>query len=432
MTVSKPRPWPHRRRLARWGLAGLSVFLAAAHVGFWYWPRERAASPGRGGLPAQLLASGSWDVCLWLPYPHQNVAALQDAVGDRGRWLAAASRVAAVPPPALPSFGPFTLPPSRELAACSNLDGERVAVAARVYPALGTVARLAGRLAGNPWLAGGTVEDGERTLAVAWEGSTWTVTGGEPRPPSPAAGGNGQAEGEAAEPLLAALRLHEGISRFPPGTYHLRRSQGDLELILAGADTPFLDPALARLGREDRPLLLAATESAGGDDRRAPAALALYEGTSVARFHLPGLALFEPAGSPARGGWSLPGGRLLRSLGGGLPAGEAAGWRIVALDRASLARAERLAPRLAAVVDPQHPSARPRLGVGVWAEPRGALRLVARVRAGLDRVPLVRRAEVQRWRDWETILAPLAGCEELSVVSTDWPGSFRLRLARCR
>jgi hypothetical protein len=330
-----------------------------------------------------------------------------------------------LPPPALPAFGPFALPPSRELTACSDLDGGRLVVAARVYPLLGLVARTAGRLAGNPWLAGGRVEEEERALEVAWDGGLWTVRGGAPvavpeRAPAAAAGG---------EKALAALRLEEGISRFPPGRYLLQREQGDLVLRLAGVAPPALDPGLARLPRGDRPLLLAATESAAGEDRRAPAAIALYEGGSVARFRLPGIALFQ---APGQEGWRLPGGRLGAALRGGLPSSEAAGWRIVAMDRETLRRAEELAPHLAAAIDPRGAGGGPRLVTGVWAEPRGAYRLVQQVRDTLEELPLVRGSEVQRWRDWETVLEPFAGCEELSLVSTEWPGTFRLRLAGCK
>ncbi len=419
------------RRLAKVAVILAVLLLVGAHWAFWYLPRERAAAPDLDDVPARLLASGAWDVCLWIPYPHQNVAALQEAVGDWPAWVAATSRIAEVPPPALPAFGPFSLPPSRELTVCSDLDGGRLAAAARVYPALGAVARVAGRLAGNPWLAGGTVADGERTLAVGWENGIWTVTGGEEPPrAAPASGGGADV---IAGKALAALRLEEGISRFPSGTYLLRRSQGDLELLLAGVETPYLDPRLAELPAADRPLLLAATESAGGDDRGAPAALALYAGGSVSRFHLPGLALFEAAGrdAPRSSGWALPAGGLLELVRGGLPDARVAGWRIVALDRVSLERAARLAPRLATVADPRGSGRRGRLGVGLWADPRGALGVVRRVRTGLERVPLVSRSEVQRWRDWETVLTPLAACRELSLVSTDWPGTFRLRLAGC-
>ncbi len=304
-------------RFAKAGAALLVLALLAAHYAFWYLPRERSAAPDPDDLPGRLFAGGAADVCLWLPYPHQNAGALQRAVGDWPAWLGAVSRVAGLPPPALPAFGPFALPPSRELTACSDLDGGRLVVAARVYPLLGLVARTAGRLAENPWLAGGRVEEGERTLEVAWDGGLWTVRGGAPVPVperAPAA--------PAGEKALAALRLEEGISRFPPGRYLLQREQGDLVLRLAGAAPPALDPGLDRLPHGDRPLLLAATESAAGEDRRAPAAIALYEGQSVARFRLPGIALFQ---APGQEGWSLPGGRLGAALRGGLPSGEAAG-----------------------------------------------------------------------------------------------------------
>ncbi|MGH9363566.1 MAG: hypothetical protein ACRD2T_16780, partial [Thermoanaerobaculia bacterium] len=236
--MSHPPTAPARRlrRAAKVALALLALALVAAHVVFWYLPRQRQAVPDPDDVPARLFAAGAADVCLWLPYPHQNVGALQDAVGDWPAWLGATSRVAGLPPPALPSFGPFALPPARELTACSDLDGGRLHVAARVYPVLGAVARLAGRLAGNPWLAGGRVEEGERTLEVAWERGVWTVRSGA----FPAL----SARAVAAEKAFAALRLEEGISRFPPGTYLLQREQGDLVLRLAGAPTPPLDPGL--------------------------------------------------------------------------------------------------------------------------------------------------------------------------------------------
>ena len=262
-------------------------------------------------------------------------------------------------------------------------------------------------------------------MEVAWDGGLWTVRGGAPvavpeRAPAAVAG---EGEGEKA---LAALRLEEGISRFPPGRYLLQPEQGDLVLRLAGAAPPALDPGLDRLPRGDRPLLLAATESAAGEDRRAPAAIALYEGQSVARFRLPGIALFQ---APGQEGWRLPGGRLGAALRGGLPSGEAAGWRIVAMDRETLRRAEQLAPHLAAAIDPRGAGGGQRLVTGVWAEPRGAYRLVQQVRDTLEELPLVRGSEVQRWRDWETVLEPFAGCKSFRLCPPNGRGRLRFRLA---
>ncbi|MBV8201438.1 MAG: hypothetical protein JOZ15_12515, partial [Acidobacteria bacterium] len=74
----------------------LLLALLAAHVVYWYVPRERAAAPRlpvRSGLPGappaageplQVLAAGAYDVCLWVPYPHQNLGALAAAIGDLG------------------------------------------------------------------------------------------------------------------------------------------------------------------------------------------------------------------------------------------------------------------------------------------------------------------------------------------------------------
>jgi len=47
-------------------------------------------------------------------------------------------------------------------------------------------------------------------------------------------------------------------------------------------------------------------------------------------------------------------------------------------------------------------------------------------------VPLVDRAQVDRWRDWETLLGPFASCDRLSLMSARTPSSFRLRLHGCR
>ena len=77
------------------------VALAIGHYLYWYAPRERAAVPEPGGLPARLLASGAWDACFWIPYPHQNLAKLQGAIGDSAAWVGAVARIAELPPVAL-------------------------------------------------------------------------------------------------------------------------------------------------------------------------------------------------------------------------------------------------------------------------------------------------------------------------------------------
>lgn len=410
------------RAAVRWALVLLVLLLVAGHVVYWYLPRERAGVPERDAFPARMLASPSYDACFWAPYPHQNLATLARALGDWDGYLAAASRFAGLPPPQLPAFGPFAVPPASEVAACSDRSGKRVLVAAEIYPAIALVAKAAGRIAGNPWLAGGDVPDREPPAHVAWHGSEWTVSlGGAETPTDP-----------AAAPLpaaaLALLRLSRPISGsvdLPAGVYRLARdAAGDLELALAGAAGP-APLSAAALPPAGHPVLLVAS----GPTETGPAsALALFPPSSPGNLELPDAAAFQPIGSSGKGRWSLPGGGLARLLAGSLPRGNAAGWSIVALDAESLAKAQALAPFLAPVGSPSGPRLRLALGV----EPAKALDLVAGVRKLLERVPLASPREVERWRDGETLLTPLARCRELTLASAGPPDAFALRLAGCR
>jgi hypothetical protein len=412
-----------------WAILLLVVLLAAGHILYGYLPRERAGSPAPGGLPARMLASSSDEACFWVPYPHQNLAALARALGNWEEYVAAASRLAGLPPPQLPGFGPFAVPPASEVAACSDSSGRRVLVGAEIYPAIALVAKAAGRLAGNPWLAGGEVPGREPPTRVAWRGNEWTVSlgGAEPPPASPAP----QAPpGDALALLRLARPVAGSLVDLPAGTYRLGRdAAGDLELALAGSVAPptVLDLAgLPQLPPDSRPALLAV---AGATEKGPAAALALFPSSSRSDLGLPGAAAFQPAGVPGRGRWSLPGGGIAGLLARALPRGNAAGWSIVAIDAASLAKAETLAPILARAASP---AAGPRLRLGLRVEPAAALELVAAIRKLLERVPLASPREVERWRDGETLLAPLARCREISAVSTGPPDAFALRLAGCR
>ena len=426
----------------RWLVLLLVVVLLA---GYWlvsYAPRERPASPNPAGLPARLMAAGGYAACFWFPYPHQNVGALSEVVEDGRGWLEAAARVAEVPPPVLPSFGPFTLPPSKEIAVCSDLDGGRFFVAAQVYPGIGALAKAAGTLAGNPWLAGGEVREAkgtgdaviERVLTVAWRDGVWTVSAGGSLP----AFGSPSRQPLLHPSSLGIIRLEREISGFPDGDYLLRRRAGDLELARDSTDpAPELpDPTQEK----PRPVLLAVAGAIWPDAEPRPlppAAFALFdlgEGQG-ARFgpfgELPGAAIFHPPGAKR---WALPAEGLTGLVAGSLPKGHAAGWQITALDRKSLNRAKRLAPRLTELTPPDISAALNRDGrlvLGLWLEPRPARAMVGRIRKFLEKVPLVDRRQVRRWRDWETILAPAARCDQVTLAATQRPASFRLRLDGC-
>ena len=424
------------RRLLRVALFLLLLLVAAGYVLISYWPRERISTLEPGSLPAKLLTSGEYGACLWIPYPHQNLGALAGSIEDGPEYLAAAARTADLPAPVLPSFGPFTVPPSREIVACSDLDGERFLLVARVYPGLGAVSRLAGSLAGNPWLKGGEVKETrsrraeveERLLRIAWRGGFWTVESGpEPSLDHPVAGSP-----PSFAPNLGILHLERDVSDFPPGDYVLRRQGGDLTVTLAGAGPP-PEPPIATGG--DAPVLLAVTGPAWPADSPRPlppAAMALFNAEGGLKLGplgaLPGAAVFNVPGGRR---WGLPARGLAGILARNLPQGNSAGWDLVALDDASLERAEALAPQISAIVPPAGDGAEGRLVLGLWVRPRPARDLVTKLRQTFEKIPLVERRQVQAWRDWETLLGPLAACDRVSLAATRSPSAFLLRLNGC-
>jgi hypothetical protein len=493
------KPSSFGRSAVKRGAAVLLLILAllGAHVVYWYVPRERAVAPRlprveRGGSadePLRLLAGGAYDVCVWIPYPHQNLGVLAAAVGDLQEVAAAAARLSAgEPPPGSkdpeepPTFGPFEVPPASEMVACSDLAGGRLRVVARIYPALSLVAKLAGRLAGNPWLAGG---DAGRSR-IAWNGRLWSVAAGEASPPAapvpppaapsatatalapppaapspatpspaapPAASGAGPA-GDVPE-SLAVVHWTGVRPEIPAGYYALTRGDSNLSLTLVGAAPAAAGAAASRaLSAAVAPaalLVAAGPEWRGGAAARTssaplpPAALALFEvgGSRVSSLgDLPGLAVFNVPGPPGTERWRLPTEGIFRLLVGRLPVAEVAGWRILALDSGSLSQAEAIAPRLAPLLPPGSapaggasataPAAGAPLSLGVWLDPRSALRMVTRVRRFVEGFPLASRRQVELWRDWETVIDPLANCEHATLAATASPPSMQLLLQACR
>jgi hypothetical protein len=423
----------------------LLIALVAGHYLYWYAPRERAAAPDPGGLPSRLLASGAYDACFWVPYPHQNLGQLQGAVGDGAAWVGAVARVADLPPPVLPSFGPFTVPPSREIAGCSDLSGKRFLLVAKVYPVLSAISQLSGKIADNPWLAGGEVRDvtgggdddgpSERVLTVAWREGYWTVSTGATPGLEP-----GGTQAAALPESLGIFRLLRDVSQFPIGDYVLRRESENLVLALAQEHPPV--PPRPDLPERVHPVLLAVAGPAWPASEPKPlppAAFALFnldESSRGARISslgsLPGAAVFNaPDGDPR---WGLPAQGIAGLVSKSLPRGHAGGWKINAVDESSLKQAKMLAPRLAKLTSPD-PDGRlgdgGRLVLGLWAQPGPALQVVAEVRKILNGIPLVSRAQVRRWKDWETLLRPLARCQGLELTATQTPPSFRLELRRC-
>jgi len=71
------------------------------------------------------------------------------------------------------------------------------------------------------------------------------------------------------------------------------------------------------------------------------------------------------------------------------------------------------------------------LSLGFWLEPRSTLRIVTRIRRFVEKFPLATRRQVDLWRDWETVLDPLANCDHAVLAATASPPSMRLLLRGC-
>ena len=188
------------------------------HLLFWYVPRERSAVLDGRSLSGQIFFDSGLANRVWLPYPHQNIARLSHAVEDPSEWALAVVRLLGSSPgfSRLPRFGPCVLPPSRSLTVATDRSGERFVMAAEIYPIIAVVARLAGRLAGNPLLAGGEVTLDGRPFWVSWRDGVWLLCSTDDEiiftPSSRRLG-----------PTLAVLEIEAAGGVLPSGRYGLRR-----------------------------------------------------------------------------------------------------------------------------------------------------------------------------------------------------------------
>lgn len=406
-----------RRALTLLGISILALALVAGHVVYWYLPRARPADPRGDTAAGSLLASDAYPVALWMPYPHQNLGFLRRAAGAEPASLEALGRLAGLPAPGLPAFGSFAVPPASELAAASDEAGERWVIVAQVFPAFAAFAKLAGRLAGNPWLTGGEVYTEGRRAEVVWRGNRWLAASPE-LPELATAGGRS----ESPEPALAIVQVRQALHPLPSGSYRLIRRGAALEIVAGAAATE--SPDFEQLGLAELGAFLLAiagrVEALGEPDQ----AMVGFTSDAGDRLELPRVAaVYEPGGER----WPLPGETILEIAGSEPRRAEAAGWSIAALDADSLEGALRLAPRLATIF--RRPASEGRLVWGLWLDLGAGLREVSRIAERLAEVPIVPRRRLERWRDAETVLTPLAErYPRLTLVVTEEPRSFRLRL----
>lgn len=450
------------RRTALW-LAAVP-FLALASLGhwiYWYQPRLRPATP-EGDLPAKIFAEASFDTAVWIAHPHQNLPALGNLTGLGGPSLEAALRLAGVDAPPLESV---RLPPASSLAVGASADGEHWLAAAKIHPLAAGFLRLAGALADNPWLGGGTLRwtGGGRPadLHIGWSGTTWRATTDPAALERVDAAPAAHSAAARSAPAVAWVRLPPGDSGgdgggggardplWPQGPVALMaetkpmprvrlatttRSPGALpQTGRAGGTEPATDRDTGesgerlRLGRrvlETGEALLLVMQGAKGD-LRAPDRVALDQalllfplpvGTdpgelprSAVVFRAPESALTapgSPSAPPSKPGspWKLPGEQLLELGGHDLPRGRADGWSVRATDAVALGQALAAVRSLRVLWDADGRAPR----WGLWLDVEPAATEIERLARGLEHSPLLRRDDQRRWHDAAIVLRALA------------------------
>lgn len=398
-----------RRRAVLAGLLLAGAVALAGHWAFWYRPRVRPAALRPSRPSGQLLVRSSLPLRVWVPFPHQNLGALERGLDDSGPALAAAARLLELATPELPRFGPFAVPPARALALATEDSGGDFELVVEVYPVVALLARAAGVVAGNPLLSGGPVTVSGRRCEVSWSDRAWHLRASALRD-----GGARDALQPPTEPGLAVLALAAPRGPLGAGTYLLRRRTAGLERAfvlqsssaadMRGPDRSELTEGLALFGwRRDEEttsvLLVPPPRGGGGSTLRLPDAAVLWRGGERR--------------------WKLPGESIARFLGLDLRQGRAQGWRIVAMEAAAAELARARAGELAQLLDHDPPS---------WflvLEPRAYLGTVAAIADLAEKVPLVRSRDAHRWRDLATVLEAVPEGFQLAGI-VDGRGRARL------
>ena len=426
------------RKRALWLAA--TPFLAMAAIGhwsYWYQPRLRPATPGQD-LPSEVLTSGRFEAVVWIAHPHQNLPSLAETTGLDARGLEAALRLAGVDTPRLLGV---PIPPASSMAVAlarevkDGVRGEdRWIATARVHPLAAGFLRLAGALAGNPWLGGGDVrlssDDGPVDVTVSWRGSTWTAA----TDPSDLEGLNDSATNPATNavyagswaPAIAWLRHRPNPGSFlPAGSVYLVADAGQVKLASRrssiGSDASD-DPATPtaedshrlRLGRNvlraAEALLLLEQRARGDEPDQSMMLLPLPEGTDASELPravvlhraLAGAAEGEGEGDSDGKRWDLPGESLLDAAGHDLPRGAAAGWRVHATDAVALGSGLAAAPELRTLAEDGLPE------WGVWLDVVPASAEIDRLAVGLEKSPFLRRDLKDRWHHAADLLRVLS------------------------
>lgn len=417
------------RRTAIWLATIPFVVLAAlGHWIYWYQPRLRADAPGED-LPSRILRSEGFDTAVWIAHPHQNLPTLAEMTGLDAPGLAAALRLAGVTGADAPRLGQVRIPPASSLAVAASDDGEHVMAAARVHPLAAGFLRLAGMLASNPWLEGGTVRvgtgaPGESAVEVtlAWRGATWTAATN----PADLDGLDEQTtESDGWAPAVAWVRhrsasaTSDGRTVLPSGRLVLLATEGSVRLAsrqaaAASGDRPPRSDRLEqgrRVLEAGEALLVLMRGATVGDAAPEQSMLLLPLPADTDVSELPRSAvLHRTLPSAGAGGkvWKLPGEQLLEIAGHDLPRGAAAGWEVRATDAIGLGSALAAAPELRKLTELKQSGAGGLPTWGLWLDVSPASVEIDRLARGLEQSPFLRRSDRLRWNDAAIVLRSMA------------------------
>ncbi|MEO8277891.1 MAG: hypothetical protein ABI639_16885 [Thermoanaerobaculia bacterium] len=405
---------PQRRRWTILAAVALGVGLAGAYAFSIFSATERAGNPSPE-LASLIEGDAGFDRALWFASPHQNLGALDERVGDLDLYLTELAGLAGIARPRLPSFGPFTVPPASEVAVGWTAAGDGFLVAARIAPPIGWLARIAGRLAGNPWLAGGEVRSSGKLFKVRWEQGLWIVESGLPAgfswSPSSAAP---DTDGQRA-PEIAELVLRVPAGPIPSGRYRLTREESGLEV--RSGDLPEAGSLESDWTVPGMVLWVSSADRApvGGPG------LFLVWGSGPAE--LPRVAVLQRGGGR---NFRLPGESLLHFFGEG-EAAHRLGWSVRATQKSAQREGLLLVPWL------ERHMARPGgktawLGLAGRLAPAESARTLSQLAANLERLPLLPSSEIHRLKAAARLLAPFHGCAAIRFEIWHDPEGARLRL----
>ena len=408
-------------KLSLWiGCSVLVVLALSGHWYYWYAPRARSGSLTPGASTTQfLLGADEVPLRLWIPFPHQNLGALERAADDLRGLSGVSSYALAQDLATLPSFGPFRLPPARDMVIAGSPDGDRILVAASVYPLVARLARVAGKLAGNPWLSGGSVELQGRTVEVEWRDGMWLAAQGSFE------SGNTRPVPDL-EPTYALLSLKRAFGPVPGGLYRLDVGETGWRIVKTGPEVPRQAGSLPRQIVPSELALVAASADPGPPRDTTLRTFVLLAGEGGATEQI-SRAVVGHRGLGER--WPLPAEKLLSGLGFEVSEAAVGGWSLAAYDPSAI---RDVADQISSINDLLGPMEEESLDLGIWmdlAAARGALDGLVRA---LNALPLPATEQVRMWTVAAHSLASLDSSGSLSLRIEGEPPGLELRFEKQR